>query len=182
VPLPGPMRCAGPRWGTPAARDAPGPNACTPREHPMRKTSERLLKAMHQGHILRVIVDRCQEDPDEYLVMDWNVLDLRGTILIESNDVVPEYRRPYSVSAVEALQMDELVEWIPNTGTNALLTLTPKGLELVQELHGPTSAKVPVKHDDGIEIVQPTPDGTPAVPTGEITVYDSMDGGPRLSP
>lgn len=148
----------------------------------MRKTSLRILKALHEGHILRRYVDRCQEDPDVFHVLTCQVTEAGGETFLEGVDPVAEYRRSFSETPVDDLRMAEFLEWIPETGTNALFALTPKGLQAAQALYGPIAAKVMVKHEEGVEIVPPTGDGSDALPTGDITIHDFPDDADLPSP
>jgi hypothetical protein len=148
----------------------------------MRQTSARILRALHEGHVLKRIVDRCQEDPDCFIIMTWQIEEYGGETFIETPERPNAYRRDFSEAAHDQLWMADLVEGVPNTGTNEVIVMTPVGLAKAQELYGPIAVKVVVKHEDGIEALSPAPDGSTAVPTGEIVVRDDMEpvapGGP----
>lgn len=141
----------------------------------MRQTSARILMALHEGHVLKRVVDRCQEDPDHFIVMTWQIGEYGGETFIETPERPRAYRKDFTEAAHDGLWMDDLVEGVPNTGTNEVIVMTPKGLAKAQELYGPVTAKVVVKHEEGIEALSPAPGGSPAVPTGEIIVRDDME-------
>lgn len=148
----------------------------------MRQTSARILRALHEGNVLKRIVDRCEEDPDIYVVMTWQAEDLDSEPFIETVDRPRAYRRDFSQAAYEDLAWSGLIQRIPNTGTNALLALTPDGLAKAQELYGPIAADVLVKHDDGVEILPPGPGCGPAVPTGKVSVPDFLKASEPAGP
>lgn len=138
----------------------------------MRTTSARVLKGLHEGYVLMVCVDRGGRNSDAYHLMSWKVEVVEGEAYLSAQSVAKAYQRPFSYAAADDLRMDGLLEWLPNTGTNALFALTREGLAVAQGIIGPVASRVLVKHEAGVETLSPAGCGGPTAPTGTIAVPD----------